>query len=173
MDLDLDEIIRRSLPQWNVAEFVFLESDPKWAPSVQAELLLQQTRHRTAAPDGRLASEARRSSSTSDFRCASVKKDRDVLERIQNATLAGVILIVADRFRECLLLLGRLGRLCRPLPSVLVVIPAALESMTPLLLESGASSVYSASVTDIRIAGWCRRVAARNENASPIIRSPR
>jgi len=146
MEIDLNEIVRSSLPQWSVAEFVFLESTPQWAPAVQAELI---------------ASQPQQSSTTIDFRCSSVTRDREVIERIQGTTPAGVILFAADRFRECLLLLGRLGRLCRPTPDVLVVIPSKIDAMTPLLLESGATTVFVGDISDIRIAEWCRRVARR------------
>ena len=141
-----DDIMRGCLPQWSRAEFVFLENEPWWASSVQAELSSTSSLSASVQP-------------TKEMCCISVNSDRAVLDHLDRATPAGIIIFAGHHMRECLLLLGRLGRLCRPTPPILVVIPANAEAMIPLLLESGASSVYVERVSDIRVAGWCRRAA--------------
>ncbi len=73
-------------------------------------------------------------------------------------------MIVEHQLRDCLLLLGRLSRLGRDHPPVLLVIPDNVVAMMPLLLEAGAATVMvQAKVSDITIADWCRRVTASSD----------
>ena len=152
---DFDKILRDSIPGWTQAEFVFLESRPWWAPSVQTELARTDTIG-IQTGTGQTDSEA---AALTDYRCHSVPTTRSIHEQILTGNIAGVILIAEQQLRECLLLLARLSRLCRSHPPVLVIVPEKSASMMPLLLESGATTVMSQAVTDIQVAD-CHITAA-------------
>ena len=136
------DIIRRLIPSWQEAEFLFLEPKPWWAPSVQAELL---------AEDSAEAGSIR-------FSCINVSSARDVYDRLLRSTPCGLVLFSDSQLRECLLLLGRIGRLCRPGPAVLMIVAQEVRTMFPLFLESGVTSVLEEPVSDLQIAAWCSRV---------------
>lgn len=154
-DVDVDRILRETIPQWNQADFVFLEPRSWWAPSVQSVL----TQSDTAPPQVRFGESTQSNGPVTDYRCYSVDSTRAVHDEIQSSMLSGVVLVVGQQLRECLLLLGRLSRLCRPCPPVLVLIPRAASSLLPMLLEAGASSVMTDQVTDLQVADWCQRAA--------------
>ena len=154
--IDLNQILRESLPRWTQAEFLFLESEPWWAPSVQTEL----ARTATTELQLRFGNAISLSGSTTDYRCHSVRTTRSIYEQVRTGRVAGVVLIVEQQMRDSLLLLGRLSRLGRPCPPVLLVIPRNTLPLMPLLLESGAAAVMVQMVTDIQVADWCRRAAA-------------
>ncbi len=152
-DVDLEAIIESVIPSWNRAEFHFLEPTPMWAPSVQSELQ-------------RLTHAAVQSSDSTDFgRCSEVHchshpTTRSIFEQIKNERCDGVVLFGKDHMRDVLLCLGRLTRLCRKSPPVLVIIPPEALTLMPLLLESGATGVICQPVQDIQVAEWCRRVVS-------------
>ncbi len=157
--IDINRILHESVPLWNQAEFVFLEPNPWWAPSVQA-LLAGDIE--AAAGGGGVAGSA--GDPSTDYRCESVSSPRAIHERVQSRPLAGVVLMVGEQVRDCLL--GRLSRLGRPTPPVLMVIPPTAVSLLPMLLESGASSVMVEGVTDLQIADWCRRAACSGQETA-------
>ena len=159
-EIDLNQILRVSLPQWTRADFLFMESRPWWAPSVQAEL----ARNATTELPRRFGSAPPEVGNTTEYFCHSTPTTRGIHEQIQSRPLTGVVLIVEQQMRDCLLLLGRLGRLGRACPPALLVIPGDATSLMPLLLESGAAAVMTQpKISDIRIADWCRRVAASSD----------
>ncbi|MEO1996549.1 MAG: hypothetical protein ABGZ17_14880 [Planctomycetaceae bacterium] len=159
-EIDLNQILRESLAQWTRADFLFLESRPWWAPSVQAEL----ARNATTKPHARFGSPASEAGRTPEYFCHSTVTTRSIHEQIQSGSVTGVVLIVEHQLRDCLLLLGRLSRLGRDHPPVLLVIPDNVVAMMPLLLEAGAATVMvQAKVSDITIADWCRRVTASSD----------
>ena len=160
-DIDINQILRASIPQWNQACFLFLEPEPWWAPSVQAELA------RPDAPpiQARFGSTPSVTSNVTDFRCHSLTMTRTIHDRVRTEQVAGIVLIAGKQMRDCLLFLGRLSRLCRPHPPVLLVIPQNAVSLMPMLMESGAASVMVHPVTDIQIADWCRRAANSNQSS--------
>lgn len=158
--IDLNQILRESLAEWTRADFLFLESRPWWAPSVQAELARNATTT-LQARFGRTASEV---GNTTEYFCHSTPMTRSIHEQVQSGPVTGVVLIVEHQMRDCLLLLGRLSRLGRAQPPALLVIPDNVATLMPLLLESGAAAVVMQSkASDIRIADWCRRVAASGD----------
>jgi len=160
VDIDLHQILRSAVPQWNRAGFLFLEPEPWRAPSVQSELARSDTRA-IQVRFGQKRSEPR---FTTDYRCRSLQTTRRILDQIRTDDVSGVVLIVEQQMRDCLLFLGRLNRLCRPSPPVLMIIDPNVESLIPVLMESGASAVMTQVVSDNRIADWCRRVAITRRN---------
>ena len=156
---DIDQILRQAVPQWTQADFLFLETHPWWAPSVQAELA-RTNMGKVPACRGQAVSAV---GVTTEYRCQSVSSTERIHDQIRTGSVAGIILFAEHRMRDCLLLLGRLGRLCRPHPPVLLVIPMNAVSLLPLLMESGAGSVLLQSVTDTQVAKWCRRVIGIRE----------
>ncbi len=153
-DFDVNQILREAVPQWTQADFLFLESQPWWAPSVQAELARTDTA-KIQPCFGRPASVV---GMTTEYRCHSVPSTGRIHDQIQTGPATGIVLLAERQMRDCLLLLGRLRRLCRPHPPVLLVIPRNAVSLMPLLMESGAGAVMVQAVTDIQVAEWCRRV---------------
>lgn len=155
--IDLNRILRESLPQWACAEFLFLEAEPWWAPSVQTVLARSvENERQPASGDAGLAN-----GNATEYFCRSLSTTRSIHELVQSGPVQGLVLMVDQQMRDCLLLLGRFGRLGRPHPPTLVVIPDSAVPLMPLLLESGASAVMLKSkASDIRIADWCQRVAA-------------
>ena len=154
--VDVDQFLLEAVPRWTQADFLFLEPQPWWAPSVQTVLARTAARNTPSCP-GRSVPWT---DETTEYRCQSAPSTAGIYERILNSSVAGVVLMAEQRMRDCLLLLGRLSRLCRPCPPVLVIIPGNTVSLIPLLLESGAGGVLLQTVTDIQIADWCRRVTA-------------
>jgi len=157
-DIDFNQILRESIPQWNQARFLFLEPERWWAPSVQAEL----ARPGTLPIQARFGSTPSKTSNVTDYRCHSLATTRAIHDQVQAGQVAGIVLITGKQMRDCLLFLGRLSRLGRPHPPVLLVIPRNAVSLMPTLMESGAASVMIQTVTDIQIADWCRRAADTN-----------
>jgi hypothetical protein len=157
-DIDCNQILRESIPQWNQACFLFLEPERWWAPSVQAEL----ARPGTLPIQARFGSTPSKTSNVTDYRCHSLATTRAIHDQVQAGQVAGIVLITGKQMRDCLLFLGRLSRLGRPHPPVLLVIPQNAVSLMPTLMESGAASVMIQTVTDIEIADWCRRAADTN-----------
>ena len=155
----LDDRIRRimdaAIPDWTTVRFAFLEPSPRWAPAVQTEL----TRQLRSRPDIRLKESARSLS----VRCDSHVSGRELHRTLQTDVCRGIVLVMEDQGRDILLLLGRLSRLCRPAPPVLVLIPPAARSLLPVLFESGAGSVMVRPVPDQKIAAWCLRVLQMQE----------
>ncbi|MCH2210631.1 MAG: hypothetical protein MK110_04980 [Fuerstiella sp.] len=152
---DFNQILRDSVPRWNQANFVFLESCPWWAPSVQTELVRSAgTSIPAVCGQPRLETDA-----AVDYRCHSFTTTLEIYEQIRTESVTGVVLIAGQQLRDCLLFLGRLSRLCAPYPPVLLTVPENSASLMPLLLEAGASAVMDQTVTDIQIADWCRRAA--------------
>jgi AmiR/NasT family two-component response regulator len=150
-DSELNDIIESIIPTWQRAEILFLEPTPRWAPSVQAELTRMMNMN---------AAEVRTDGGGSTVNCISHTSSRAVFEQIKQGRCDSVVLIVNDQMRDVLLFLGRLTRLCRSSPPVLVVIPPEARSLMPLLLESGATGVICQPVQDTVIAQWCRRVVS-------------
>lgn len=151
-DVDVNRILSECVPQWHQADFLFAEPHPWWAPSVQAILAQPKAEERGSVRGGADAA-------TIECRCESVKGTRAVFDLVRMRQVTGVVLFARDQVRDCLLLLGRLSRLCRSCPPVLVVIPSEAVSLMPVLLESGATAVMREGVSDLQIADWCRRVA--------------
>ena len=142
---EIQQIVESAIPSWGLAKFLFCESEPWWAPSVQAEISLRlQTK-----TDNQDVPQAR---------CESFPTTRTLFEQLKADSCDGVVLITGDQIRDTLLFLGRLTRLCRPSPAVLVVMPREYRNLMPVLLESGASTVFCQPVSDQEIAGWCVRV---------------
>jgi len=160
-DIDLNQILRASIPQWNLASFLFLEPEPWWAPSVQAEL----ARPNTPPIQARFSSTPSETCNVTDYRCHSLTTTRAIHDQVRTEQVTGIVLIADKQMRDCLLFLGRLNRLCRPHPTVLLVIPQNARSLMPMLMESGAASVMVQTVTDIQIADWCRRTAESNQRS--------
>lgn len=142
---EIQQIVESAIPSWGLAKFLFCESEPWWAPSVQAEISLRlQTK-----TDNRDVPQAR---------CESFPTTRTLFEQLKSDSCDGVVLITGDQIRDTLLFPGRLTRLCRPCPPVLVVLPREYRNVMPVLLESGASTVFCQPVSDQEIADWCIRV---------------
>ena len=158
-DIDLNQILRASIPQWNQACFLFLEPAPWWAPSVQAEL----ARPGTLPIQARFGSTPSENNNVTEYRCHSLTTTRAIYDQVRAEQVAGIVLIAGKQMRDCLLFLGRLSRLCRPYPPVLLVIPQNAVSLMPMLMESGAATVIVQTVTDIQIADWCRRAVDSNQ----------
>ncbi len=158
----LDDRIRRimdaAIPDWTTVRFAFLEPSSRWAPAVQTEL----TRQLRSRSDIRLKESARSLS----VRCDSYESGRALHRTLQTDGCRGIVLVMEDQGRDILLLLGRLSRLCRPAPPVLVLIPPAARSLLPVLFESGAGSVMVRPVPDRKIAAWCLRVLQMQERPS-------
>jgi len=150
---DLNQIIESVIPAWQRAEFLFMETAPQWAPAVQNEL------SRLIAHDAQLQikEQAATASPISSARCESISSTRTLYQQVRQRRCDGIVLIVEDQMRDALLFLGRLTRLCKPAPPVLVVIPHQATMLMPLLLESGAASVLQKPVSDLTITDWCWR----------------
>ena len=161
-EIDLNQILSECFAPWNRAEFLFLEPRPWWAPSVQTEL----TRSSTTQVQGHFGRAMCEGGSTPEYLCQSTPTTRLIHEKVQSGPVTGIVMIVEEQMRDCLLLLGRLGRLGRAHPPVLVVVPDHFMALMPLLLESGSAAVMmQTKATDIRIADWCRRVAASDDSS--------
>lgn len=150
---ELNEIFESIIPSWQRAEFHFLEPIPMWAPSVESELVrMIQT---TTAAAG-----ARSFGGIAEVYCHSHTDARSIFEQIKRDRCDGIILLAKDQMRDVLLCLGRLTRLCRRSPPVLVIIPPDALTLMPLLLESGATGVICEPVQDTDVARWCRQISS-------------
>ena len=150
-DYELSRIIESIIPKWQRAEFLFLESTPRWAPSVQLELTRMMSTSNTEITADNFGDH-------SAVHCVSCDTTRSVFEHIRHGRCDGVVLIVKDQMRDALLFLGRLTQLCRISPPVLTVILPEAQSLIPLLLDAVSTGVISQPVQDTTIAQWCRRI---------------
>ncbi|MEZ6062735.1 MAG: hypothetical protein R3C19_20515 [Planctomycetaceae bacterium] len=149
-NFDIDSL----LPDWSRSVFLVLERNPHWSSAVAAEFRTRLVG--TSAVRG--ADHELLAGGVTEVDFVSLTASRDVVARLGTTTVLGIIAVLSDVERDGLVLLGRLARLSRAVPPVLMLGDARHRELVPVLYEAGASSVLIDQPTDIHVAEWCRNV---------------
>ncbi len=133
------------LPDWSTTRFVVFEPTNLWTPAISAEV-----QERLAATDPQIRS-------TPVFDACHAARDVIMLAEVRSTV--GFVLFLTGLERECLGILGRLARLPRQRP-ILIIAESVHRDLLPVLLEAGASTVLFDVKDDVPIADWCLRFLA-------------
>ncbi|MEQ9408131.1 MAG: hypothetical protein RIK87_10420 [Fuerstiella sp.] len=164
------------LPDWTAHRFVIIDPTARWASAISAEIT-QRLQHPSAVAAEPLPKHSASSDRASQITVSgqesgrrrqppmleSCRSTRDALHFCELENTVGIVLFLNGLERDSLGLLGRLARLPRQLP-LLVVAPEHHSALLPLLMEAGADGVLFDVRHDIPVADWCLRILQRHRS---------